>query len=62
MAQSAQSEHAPFLLYKRGQIWFALIFSPTTKEYRPGKPTGERRAAEHVADDWLHGLRPGGRV
>ena len=44
-----------FSLYKRGQIWYAQIFNPATRKYLPGRPTGERdrRAAEHVADDWL---------
>ena len=54
-----------FSLYKRGRIWYAQIFNPTTKKYLPGKPTGEsdRRAAEHVVDDWLReGIpEPGGK-
>ncbi len=44
-----------FSLYRRGRIWYAQIFNPTTRKYLPGRPTGEsdRRAAEHVVDDWL---------
>ena len=44
-----------FSLYKRGRVWYAQLFNPATRKYLPGRPTGEtdRRAAEHVADDWL---------
>jgi len=53
-----------FSLYRRGRIWYAQIFNPTTRKYLPGRATGEsdRRAAEHVADDWLRdGIpEPGG--
>jgi hypothetical protein len=44
-----------FSLYRRGRVWYAQIFNPLTRKYLPGRPTGEsdRRAAEHVADDWL---------
>ena len=49
-----------FSLHKRGRIWFVQIFNPTTRKYLPCRPTGEsdRRAAEHVADDWLRGGIP----
>ena len=54
-----------FSLYKRGRIWYAQVFNPATKKYLPSKPTGEsdRRAAEHVVDDWLRdGIpEPGGK-
>ncbi len=54
-----------FSLYKRGRIWYAQIYNPTTRKYLSGRPTGEsdRRAAEHVADDWLRdGIpEPGGK-
>jgi integrase len=50
---------------RRGRVWYAQVFNPATKKYLPGKPTGEsdRRAAEHVVDDWLRdGMpEPGGR-
>ena len=44
-----------FSLYKRGRIWYAQVYNPATKKYLPSKLTGEsdRRAAEHVVDDWL---------
>ena len=54
-----------FSLYKRGRIWHAQVSNPNTRKYLPGRPTGEsdRRAAEHVADDWLRdGIpEPGGK-
>lgn len=42
-----------FSLYRRGRIWSAQIFDPTTRKHLPDKPIGEadRRAVEHVADD-----------
>ena len=48
-----------FSLTRRGNIWYAQIFNQATGKYLPGRPTGEsdRRAAEHVADDWIeHGM------
>jgi hypothetical protein len=43
-----------FSLYKRGRIWYAQLSNPATGKCLSVRPTGEsdRRAAEHVADDW----------
>lgn len=51
----------PFSLYRRGSVWYVQLRNPTTRKYLPGRSTGERdrRAAEHVADDWIRDGIPG---
>ena len=55
-----------FLLYKRGHVWYVQLFNPARWKYLSGKPAGEgdRRAAEHVADDLLRDevRKPGGKT
>ena len=49
-----------FCLYRRGKIWYAKFYNPSTKTYMTGRSTGElnRDAALLTVAEWLSGGVP----